>query len=65
MEGQNWRGVQERKIMVHWSDVYDRYEEYLLSRQQDSQRDLKAARGIMFGLAFSIPMWVIIGWMFW
>ena len=65
MEGQNWRGVQESKIMVHWSDVYDTYEEYLLSRQQDSQRDLKAARGIMFGLAFSIPMWVIIGWMFW
>ena len=65
MEGQNWRGVQESKIMVHWSDVYDSYEEYLLSRQQDSQRDLKAARGIMFGLAFSIPMWVIIGWMFW
>ena len=65
MEGQNWRGVQESKIMVHWSDVYDSYEEYLLSRQQDSQRDLKAARGIMFGLAFSIPMWVLIGWMFW
>ena len=65
MEGQNWRGVQESKIMVHWSDVYDSYEEYLLSRQQDSQRDLKAARGIMFGLAFSIPMWALIGWMFW
>ena len=65
MEGQNWRGVQESKIMVHWSDVYDSYEEYLLSRQQDSQRDLKAARGIMFGLAFSIPMLVLIGWMFW
>ena len=65
MEGQNWRGVQESKIMVHWSDVYDTYEEYLLSRQQDSQRDLKAARGIMFGLAFSIPMWALIGWMFW
>ena len=65
MEGKSRRGIQESKIMVHWSDVYDSYEEYLLSRQQDSQRDLKAARGIMFGLAFSIPMWVIIGWMFW
>ena len=51
--------------MVHWSDVYDSYEEYLLSRQQDSQRGLKAARGIMFGLAFSIPMWVLIGWLVW
>ena len=62
MEGKNRRGVQESKIMVHWSDIYDTYEEYLAARQSERQRDLGAARGIMFAIAFSLPIWIFIAW---
>ena len=48
--------------MVHWSDVYDTYEEYLAARQLERQRDLGAARGIMFAIAFSLPIWIFIAW---
>ena len=48
--------------MVHWSDIYDTYEEYLAARQSEYQRDLGAARGILIGLAFSLPKSAIIAW---
>jgi hypothetical protein len=48
--------------MKHWSDIYDTYDEYLQSRQKESQRDLNSAAGVLFGLAISLSLWVLLSW---
>ena len=48
--------------MVHWSDIYNSYDDYLAERQRDYGRDLKAARGILIGLVISVLVWVLLTW---
>lgn len=49
--------------MIHWSDIYNSYDDYLAERQIDYGRDLKRAKGIMVGLAISVFVWVLLTWM--
>ena len=48
--------------MIHWSDIYNSYDDYLAERQIDYGRDLKRAKGIMLGLVISVPFWVLLNW---
>ena len=48
--------------MIHWSDIYNSYDDYIDERQIDYGRDLKRAKGIMLGLVISVPVWVLLNW---